>query len=139
MKKWHRDKILRSAITLAALLLLFVGVEAQKQKSNDNDAGQPVLWQRVNIDKQDLFLGPGGREMQPDLSRITLIREEKGGHSKKFRIKDGSGRTWVAKVSDEAQSETSAVRLLSGIGYVTEINYLVSSLTIPGQGTFSNV
>jgi len=139
MNKWHRDGIFRSAITFATLLLLVVGIEAQKQHNNNDDAGQPVLWQRVNVDKQDLFLGPGGRDMQPDLSRITFIKEEKGGHSKKFRIKDGSGHTWVAKLGDEAQSETSAVRLLSGIGYVTEINYLVSSLTIPGKGTFSNV
>ena len=28
---------------------------------------------------------------------------------------------------------------MSAIGYVTEINYLVASLTIPGKGTFENV
>ena len=74
----------------------------------------------------------------PDISRVTFIKEEKGGHSKKFRIRDASGRVWVAKVSDEAQSETAAVRLMYGLGYKTEINYLVPSLTIPGKGTFPN-
>ena len=139
MNKWHGNKFFRYATTLAVLFLLFTGVEAQKKKNNASEAGRPVLWRSVNIDRQDLFLGPGGREMQPDLSRITLVKEETGGHSKKYRIKDGSGRIWIAKVSDEAQSETSAVRLLAGIGYFTEINYLVPSLTIPGKGTFSNV
>jgi hypothetical protein len=42
-------------------------------------------------------------------------------------------------VSDEAQSETAAVRLLSAIGYVTEVNYLVPRLNIPGKGVFTNV
>jgi hypothetical protein len=139
MKKQHGNAVVPLAMTLAALLLLFVGVDAQRKHGDKGDSSQPVLWQRVNIGKQDLFLGPGGRNMEPDLSRIILIKEEKGGHSKKFRIKDGSGRTWVAKIGDEAQSETASVRFLYALGYVTEINYLVPSLTIPGKGTFSNV
>jgi hypothetical protein len=77
--------------------------------------------------------------MVPDLSSIRFIREEKGGYSKKFRIEDGSGDVWVAKIGKEAQSETAAVRILSAIGYKTEVNYLVPRLTIPGRGTFTNV
>lgn len=138
MKKLHGSELFRYVITLAALLLLCAGVQAQKKQSDDN-AGQPVLWERVNVSQQDLFLGPGGSEMQPDLSHVRFIRQERGGYSKKYRIEDGSGRTWVAKIGKEAQSETAAVRLLSGIGYATEINYLVPSITIPGKGTFTNV
>jgi hypothetical protein len=77
--------------------------------------------------------------MRPDLRRITFIKEEKGGYSKKYRIRDGSGHEWVAKIGKEAQSETSAVRLLWGTGYLTEVNYLVPRITIPGKGTFTNV
>ncbi len=77
--------------------------------------------------------------MRPDLRRITFIKEEKGGYSKKYRVRDGSGREWVVKIGKEAQSETSAVRLLWGVGYITEINYLIPRVTIPGKGTFSNV
>lgn len=77
--------------------------------------------------------------MKPDLSRITFVKEEKGGYSKKYRVKDGKGRTWVAKLGKEAQSETAAVRLVWAVGYVTEINYLVPRLTIEGKGTFENV
>ena len=46
--------------------------------------------------------------MKPDLSSVTLIREEKGGYSTKYRVRDGSGREWVAKVGKEAQPETVA-------------------------------
>ena len=94
------------------------------------------MWERVNIAKRDLFYGPGGKAMMPDLRKITFIKEEKEGHNKKYRIKDGSGKVWVAKLGREAQPETAAVRLLWGLGYKTEINYLVPTLTIPGKGTF---
>jgi hypothetical protein len=77
--------------------------------------------------------------MQPDLSHITFVEEEKGGFSKKYKIKDGAGHTWVAKVGPEAQSETAAVRLVSAIGYKTDINYLVPRLTIPSVGDLTNV
>ena len=97
------------------------------------------MWEKVNIANRDLFYGPGGREMEPDLSKITFIKEEKGGHNKKYRIKDGAGRVWVAKLGREARPETAAVRLMWALGYKTEIVYLVPTLTIPGQGTFKDV
>lgn len=102
-------------------------------------AQKNVMWEPVNISKMDLYNGPGGKKMYPDLSKIEFIKEETGGHNKKYRIKDGSGRVWVAKLGREARPETAAVRLLHGIGYKTEINYLVPSITIPGKGTFKNV
>ena len=110
------------------------------KKDKQVPSGTPVFWRRpVDIRNRDLFLGPGGSSMRPDLSRIEFIKEEKGGYSKKFRVRDGSGREWVAKIGKEAQSETSAVRLLWAVGYPTEINYLEPRVTIPGKGTFTNV
>ncbi len=133
-----RSSFVRSAaVIVAAMMFLFTAADAQKRNKGDL-GGTPVLWENVDIGRRDLYFGPGGKNGQPDLSRITFLKEEKGGHSTKFRIKDGSGRTWVAKIGDEAQSETAAVRLLWALGYKTEINYLVPRLTIPGKGTFSN-
>ena len=132
-------RLLKSALVLITAIALFVSAEAQKKPTAADNGARPVMWERVNVRQQDLYMGPGGREMLPDLSRITFLKEETGGFSKKFRLKDGSDRTWVAKIGLEAQSETAAVRLLSAIGYKTEINYLVPKLTIPGKGTFSNV
>ena len=103
--------------------------------------GTPVLWSApTNIGSRNLYLGPGGAAMRPNLSRITFLEEDKGGYSgTKYRIRDGAGREWVAKIGKEAQSETAAVRLLWAVGYETEINYLVPRLTIPGKGTFEDV
>jgi len=130
-----------------ALLLLFLSLvvpgQAQKKKSKSSakvvPAGRAVMWEPVNASALDLYAGPGGAAMQPDLSSVKFIKEEKNGHNKKFRISDGSGRIWIAKFGREAQPETAAVRLLYGLGYKTEINYLVPTLTIPGKGTFKNV
>ncbi len=131
----------QTALITACLALTFTSADAQKNKKGKkaSQKNNAVLWERVNVRQQNTFLGPGGKAMMPDLSRITFLKEEKGGYSTKYRIKDGSGRTWVAKISREAQSETAAVRLMSAIGYKTEINYLVPRLTIPGKGTFNNV
>jgi len=137
----HRRKLV--SLIVFALLLSITSIEtgfAKPKKKKEALTGTPILWQRPNdISSRDLFLGPGGAAMRPDLRRITFIKEEKGGYSKKYRVRDGAGREWVVKIGKEAQSETSAVRLLYGVGYLTEINYLVPRVTIPGKGTFSNV
>ncbi|HEY0430895.1 MAG TPA: hypothetical protein VGC61_03730, partial [Pyrinomonadaceae bacterium] len=129
------------AVLLIALVCsLSVGADAKKKDKKEVPRGTPILWRApADISSRNLYLGPGGAAMKPDLSRITFIKEEKGGYSKKFRIRDGSGRAWVAKIGKEAQSETAAVRLIWAAGYETEVNYLVPRLTIPGKGTFQNV
>ncbi|HEX5873070.1 MAG TPA: hypothetical protein VFY60_00395 [Pyrinomonadaceae bacterium] len=142
----------RNNLTLlfSVLLLLtvpFAGI-AQDKKDDDKDkkakkqmpAGTAVLWtEPTDIASRNLLIGPGGESMKPDVSKVTFIKEEKGGYSKKYRVKDAKGRVWVAKIGKEAQSETAAVRLVWAVGYVTEINYLGPSLTIEGKGTFENV
>lgn len=141
----HTTRKLRTLI-LFALMLSLTSIEtglaqkSTKKKKKEALTGTPILWQRPdNISSRDLFLGPGGTAMRPNLRRITFIKEEKGGYSKKYRVRDGSGREWVVKIGKEAQSETSAIRLLWGVGYVTEVNYLVPRVTIPRKGTFTNV
>jgi hypothetical protein len=137
---------LRTLIMFALILSLtsieigFATAPPKAGKKKEALTGTPILWQRPDdISSRDLYLGPGGMAMRPDLRRITFIKEEKGGYSKKYRVRDGSGREWVVKISKEAQPETSAVRLLWGVGYLTEVNYLVPRVTIPGKGTFTNV
>ena len=77
--------------------------------------------------------------MKPNLSRVTFIEDQKGGYSTKYRVRDGAGNVWVAKIGKEAQSETAANRLVWAVGYESEITYLVPRLTIEGKGTFENV
>jgi hypothetical protein len=114
--------------------------EGKKKKDEPPPQGKPVLWrEHADVAALDLFHGPGGEAAKPDLSRLTFIREEKGGYSKKYRVRDAAGRVWVAKVGKEAQPETAASRLVWAAGYLTEVTYLVPRVNIPGKGTFENV
>ncbi|HEV2764100.1 MAG TPA: hypothetical protein VGV38_14045 [Pyrinomonadaceae bacterium] len=111
-----------------------------KREAESAPKGTPVLWRTPDdLPVRDLFLGPGGEAMKPDLRRVTFIKQETGGYSTKYRVRDASGREWVAKIGKEAQAETAAVRLVWAVGYMTEINYLVPRLNIEGKGTFENV
>jgi hypothetical protein len=132
----------RELVILAIILVLGLSspVLAVQKKGKKKDGqkkempkGTPVLWQEPSdIATRDLFLGPGGEEMKPDLRSVTFIKKEEGGFSTKYRVRDASGREWVAKVSNEAQPETAAVRLVWAVGYYTEINYLAPCVQIIG-------
>ena len=139
----YRTNRFRILVLLLVVACSFSAAPVSSAKSKDKKVtaqGTPVLWRKpADIRSRNLYLGPGGEAMRPDLRRITLLKEERGGYSRKYRVKDASGQEWVVKIGKEAQSETSAVRLLWGVGYITEVNYLVPRVTIPGKGTFSNV
>lgn len=137
----HYQRLGKLTAALILPLLLFSGASAQRIRVQKTGRVTPkaVLWEPVNVEKRDLYLGPGGSAMQPDLSSVKFLEEDKSGHNKKWKLKDGSGHKWVAKFGREAQPETAAVRILYALGYKTEINYLAPTITIPGKGTFQNV
>lgn len=138
-------KFKMSLSTILSLVFLVTAIcPAQAQKKNPKEkkvyVGTPVLWHAPeDIESRNLFLGAGGEAMKPDLSRVTFLEDKKGGWSTKYRVRDGKGVEWVAKLSKEAQPETAANRLVWAAGYETEIVYLVPELVIVGKGTFKNV
>jgi hypothetical protein len=128
-------KKMRACVIAIFVLLLCttsdVPAHEKSKKKKTEPRGVPVLWRDPgNVSARDTFRGPGGAASKPDLSRVTFIKESKGGYSTRFRVKDGAGREWVAKLGKEAQSETAAVRLLWAVGYVTETNYLAPCVRI---------
>jgi hypothetical protein len=137
----------RLSTVLLIVLALLTGLSPQagavqkgKKKKRAQPTGTPVMWRDPgDVSALDLLAGPGGEAGRPDLSRVTYIKDETGGYSKKYRVRDGAGKIWVAKIGVEAQPETAAVRLVWAAGYVTEINYLAPTVTIEGKGTFENV
>jgi hypothetical protein len=144
-------KLAVAALILFSLAPAAAAVEGKKEKE-PAPVGLPILWRAPSdIASRDLYQGPGGEEMRPDLRRVTFLKEETGGFSKKFRVRDAAGREWVAKIGKEAQAETAAVRLVWAVGYMTEVNYLAPCVRIEGApdpgkgfercegGGFSNV
>ncbi|HKO43686.1 MAG TPA: hypothetical protein VJU84_10360 [Pyrinomonadaceae bacterium] len=141
--------MLNSRRSFLTLLFAFFAVASLSVNAQDKDKpkkpeivynGPAVMWRAPNdIATRNLLIGAGGEAMKPDLSRVTFVEVKTGGWSTKYRVKDGKGNEWVAKLSKEAQPETAANRLLWAIGYETEIAHLVPELVIEGKGTFKNV
>lgn len=123
----------RLCLTILCSVLLCVSTSLAQRSS------VPVMWQPVSIEARDLLNGAGGRSMRPNLRRVTFIKRETGGNNLKYRIKDAAGREWVAKIADESQPEVAVNRILYGLGYVTEIDYLAPKLRIPGKKLYANV
>ena len=141
-----RTKSRHWSIWLMVLILAlpYAATAQDKDKKDKKEkkelTGTPVLWHEpTDIESRNLLLGAGGEEMKPDLSKLIFIEEKKGGWSTKYRVRDGKGNEWIAKLSKEAQPETAANRLLWALGYETEISYLVPKATIEGKGDFENV
>jgi hypothetical protein len=118
---------------------IVLGQDRPRTGDKDRAAAKAVLWEQVDIPARDLYLGPGGIEMVPDLKGAVLIGRQPGGNNLKFRIRDREGNEWVAKIADESQPEIAAVRLLWGIGYKTEIDYLIPRIELGKNGQFKNV
>ena len=138
-------KLKMTRLTILSLVFVVASAfPAQVQKKDKKEkkvySGTPVLWHAPDdIESRNLLLGAGGEAMKPDLSRVTFVAVKEGGWSTKYRVRDGKGDEWIAKLSTEAQPETAANRLMWAAGYETEIVYLVPELEIVGKGTFKNV
>ncbi len=129
-----------TGIVLLTTLIFNGSIAFAKQKKKQPLEGTPALWHEpTDISTRDLYLGPGGEAMKPDLSKVTFVEDKAGGYSTKYEVRDGSGKRWVAKLGREAQSDTAANRLLWAVGYVTEIAYLVPHVNIEGKGSLENV
>ena len=140
--------MLRTKFTILSLIVLVLALGAstttfsQKKDSQKKatPTGTPVLWKEpVDLETRNLLLGAGSEKMKPALEKITYLRDQTGGYSTKYRVRDAAGNEWVAKLGKESQTDTAANRLVWAAGYVTEIAYLVPRLTIEGKGTFENV
>lgn len=130
---------LQKRLFSAAFIFILIGFAALPVVSQKTLEVKRVMWEPVAIGSRDLYWGPGGEKNQPVLERWQSVRRQEGGNNIKYRVKDGEGNEWVMKIADESQPETAAVRLLWGIGYKTEINYLVPKISIPNIGNYKNV
>jgi hypothetical protein len=133
---FRQQRAVRFAVLTISLLLtlpyIATGQDKAKKKKEPLQ-GTPVLWRDPgDISTRNLLLGAGGEEMKPDISNITFLKDEVGGYSAGFRVRDGAGNIWVAKLGKEAQPETAASRFVWAAGYVSEIHYLFPCVHIKG-------
>ncbi len=69
------------AVALLVPATIFPGQKHKKKSNESLPDGIPVLWRAPSdIAKRDLYWGPGGKAMQPDLRSVALIKKETGGY-----------------------------------------------------------
>jgi hypothetical protein len=120
-----------------SLVMFLTAFTVFSQKADQTEARR-LMWEPVAVGERDLFWGPGGQQMQPDMKKSKFLGRQEGGTNIKYRLQDAAGREWVVKVGRETQPETAATRLLWAIGYKTEINYLLPKLEIKTVGNYKN-
>ncbi len=122
----HRTKI-RSYSALLVLLLAAMPASLIAHKKSL----PRVIW-RDPGDMAILNLLAGAAEGHGPLpdSTFTFVKEDAGGTSAKFDVKDQHGVTWKVKLGEEAQSETAATRLLWAAGYFVDEDSYVAKLTV---------
>lgn len=119
---------LKVKLIIASALLIFIPslssrIHAQQKSEKQKKAAASVLWRKpYNIASRNMIYGPGSAHLMP-LAPFTFIKEEKGGESPKFDVKDARGVTWRVKLGKESQTETVATRLIWAVGYFAEEAY----------------
>jgi len=104
-----------------------------------SDAVKPVpiaaLWHDPgDISALDLTFGAGGPEHAPRSDTIySFEKEDLGGTSTKFYVRDQSGVQWLVKVGDEARGETPATRFVWAMGYFVDEDYFAPEIHVSGM------
>jgi hypothetical protein len=93
-----------------------------------------ALWHNPGeIPSLDLTFGQGGKEHAPHNGAIySFVKEDLGGTSTKFYVKDQEGVEWLVKVDDEARGETAATRFVWAMGYFVDEDYFVPEMHVSG-------
>lgn len=95
-----------------------------------SQSGRPVIWRNPgNISQRDLLWGPGSRQLAPS-GPFIFKKEDKGGESPKFVVRDARGTEWTVKLGPEAQAETVSTRLVWAVGYFAEEAYYFDEVRI---------
>jgi hypothetical protein len=94
------------------------------------------LWEMPrDMERRDLFHGPGGAERAPDSRvRYELIEADDTGFSPGYDVRDPRGRTWSVKLGPEARTEVVVSRVVWAVGYRQPDVYHVPQWTLVKDG-----
>lgn len=112
-------------IVALALLNATSLAAAQQFRAISSTRNKAVLWiAPQDIPSRNLLYGLRNEKSQSS-GPFTFLKEDLGGTSPKFDVRDSSGDKWKAKLGYEAQPETVATRLLWAVGFITNENYFL--------------
>ncbi|HEY1271173.1 MAG TPA: hypothetical protein VGF08_04285, partial [Terriglobales bacterium] len=112
------------ALFLACTFLPAVAYPADPKGQN------AILWRDPgDIEARNLFYGAGGQQHQPH-GDMVFVKEDHAGTNPKFDVRDHEGTRWTAKLGVEAKPEIAAAHLLWAMGYFTDEDYFVPTLSV---------
>ncbi len=92
------------------------------------------LWQEPrDLERRDLFHGPGGRELLPTDTAFEFVLADTTGWSPGFDVRDSKGVEWSVKTGPEAQTEVVVSRILWAIGFHQPPTYYLKEWPLKGQ------
>jgi hypothetical protein len=129
-------KSLNTLCIILTLVLLSLRADARgaQQIQSGVEAGtanisQPFIWRDPGeIGPLNLFYG-GSPERGPK-APFTFVKELTAGATPKFEVADQQGVHWIAKLGEEAKSETAATRLVWAAGYFTDEAYYLPEMRV---------
>ncbi len=99
----------------------------------DRPASVNELWQEpADIQRRDLFHGPGGSQLMPRGAAFTFVARDTSGWSPGFDVRGEDGIDWSVKLGPEAQSEVVSSRILWAIGFHQPPTYFLERWTLSG-------
>ncbi len=122
-----------AAVQITALAMVAFGLAAGSKVGDEGAAGKAgaVLWHDPSGRDMNLLYGVGSEARQPH-APYKFLKEDTGGSSAKYVVKDRDGVKWKVKLGAEARSETAASRLVWAAGFFVNEDYFVPELRVDG-------
>jgi hypothetical protein len=120
-------------LTLVMTLAACGRITRDVRATSDPNARVDELWQDpVDLERRDLFHGPGGTAGMPKQTTFEFVARDKGGWSPGYDVRTKDGVEWSVKLGPEAQSEVVASRLLWAMGFHQPPTYYLEQWTLTG-------
>ncbi|MGH7695975.1 MAG: hypothetical protein ACRENH_13395 [Gemmatimonadaceae bacterium] len=128
--------VVRSPFRLALGLSLAASACALNGRATVKPARLAQLWEEpVDLERRDLFVGPGGGEHAPEEgARYEYLEDKSSGVNSGYDVKDAHGHRWSVKLGVEARTEVAMSRVVWAVGYHQPWVYYSPSWTMTRDG-----
>jgi hypothetical protein len=141
MKAELRPDRRNRGLALLLLILQIGGLTACAYRARVNESVRPEglaeLWtEPVDLERRDLFYGPGGARRAPQTGRAyKFVALDTSGSSRGYDVEDQNGSSWSVKIGPEAQTEVVVSRLVWAVGFHQPAVYYVPDWSLAAEGT----
>ena len=126
-------RIEKMTVSRREVLTLFgAGLVAPRLRLTAEDlAYESLIWRKPLPANELVRFGASGEDVQPR-APFEFLEEDMGGSNPKVRVRDASGREWIAKWGEEVCAESFASRIAAAAGYFVRTAIFVPEGRIEG-------